>query len=60
MEDQDYISLEMEFSLKKFELEVEAIDNLEEAKALIYFLRRQLMMREMIYHALLKQQLIGE
>jgi hypothetical protein len=56
MEEQDYLPLEMEFTLKSFELEIEAIDDLEVAKDLCYFLRRQLMMREMIYRTMLKRQ----
>lgn len=57
MEEQE-LSLEDEFSMRKFEIQVEALQDLDSAKDLIYFLRRQLMMREMIYRAMLRHHLI--
>jgi hypothetical protein len=60
MEDQYHISIEDEFSLKKFEMELDKLSTLEEAKDLCYFLRRQLMMREIYYRHLLRRQWFGE
>jgi hypothetical protein len=55
MNDQNYLSLEQEFSLKKIATQAQALSQ-QQAQELVVELQRQIMIKDNLYKQLIKQE----